>query len=315
MAARRLSLRDAHAGPLPLAGMFAAVTVWGLGNILIKQMSVDGLNVAFYRLWLGSALTVAILIAARHRPTMRELALSAPPGAIFGINMVLGFTAIRITTVADATLIGALQPALVLLVAGAWFGEKIGAREIGWTGVSIAGIAILIAGASSSPEWSPLGDGLALLGVFLFTGYFLASKRIRASVATVAYMAGVQISAAIVVTPVVLLHGLQVSAMTNADWLRITTIVFTSGVGAHMLVNWAHPYVKVSLSSVIVLLTPVVSSIAAWAVLDESLTGIQLVGGAVTLVAIVVITQGHRSGEEGALTSMAELPEPTIVGS
>ena len=314
MSARRLSLNDAHTGALPLVAMFAAVTTWGLGSILIKKMSVDGLTVSFYRLWLGSALTVAVLVVARHRPTMREFALSAPAGAIFGVNMVLGFTALKITTVADATLIGALQPALVLLVAGAWFGEKVGAREIGWTAVSIAGIGILIAGASSSPEWSPLGDGLALLSVFLFTGYFLASKRIRTSVATVAYMAGVQISAAIVVTPVVLVHGLQVSAMTNADWLRITTMVFTGGVGAHMLVNWAHPYVKVSVSSVIVLLSPVVASIAAWVVLDESLSGIQLVGGAITLVAIVAFTRTHRGGEEGTLIPMAELPEPTIAG-
>jgi drug/metabolite transporter (DMT)-like permease len=294
--------------------MIVAVTAWGLGGILVKQVSVDGLTVAFYRLWFGSALTVVLLVVARHRPTMREFALSAPAGAIFGVNMVLGFTAIKITTVANATLIGALQPALVLLVAGAWFGERVGSREIAWTGVSIIGIAILIAGASTSPDWSPLGDGLALLGVFLFTGYFLASKRIRESVATVAYMAGVHIAAALVVTPVVLVRGLHMSSLTNGDWARILTIVFTSGVGAHMLVNWAHPYVKVSISSVIVLLSPVVASLGAWVVLDESLSGIQLLGGALVLVAIVALTRTHRGSDDGALVRMPELPAPTIAG-
>jgi drug/metabolite transporter (DMT)-like permease len=294
--------------------MVIAVSAWGFGGVLVKQISVDGLTVAFYRLWLGSVLTVAVMVAARHRPTMREFALSAPAGAVFGVNMVLGFTAIKLTTVANATLIGALQPALVLLVAGTWFGERIGPREIGWTMVSIAGIGILIAGASASPEWSPLGDGLALLGVFLFTGYFLASKRIRASVATVAYMAGVHVSAAVVVTPIVLVRGLQVSALSAADWVRILIIVFTSGVGAHMLVNWAHPYVKVSVSSVIVLLTPVVASVSAWAILDESLSGVQLLGGAVVLVAIVALTRTHRRAEDGIVVQTPELPAPTIAG-
>lgn len=293
--------------------MLVAIVAWGIGGILVKQVSVDGLNVAFYRLWFGSVLTVAVLVAARHRPTMREFALSAPAGAVFGVNMVLGFTAIKITTVANATLIGALQPALVLLVAGPWFGERVGRWEIGWTAVSIAGVGILIAGASSSPEWSPLGDGLALLGVFLFTAYFLASKRIRESVATVAYMAGVHIAAAVVVTPVALVHGLEVSALSGGDWARILTVVFTSGVGAHMLVNWAHPYVKVSVSSVIVLLTPVVATTGAWVVLDESLTALQMLGNGVTLAAIVAVTRRYRSpGAE--VTEPAALPEATGAG-
>lgn len=293
--------------------MLVAIIVWGIGGILVKQVSVDGLTVAFYRLWFGSALTVVILVAARHRLTMREFALSVPAGAVFGVNMVLGFTAIKITTVANATLIGALQPALVLLVAGPLFGERVGRWEIGWTAVSIAGVGILIAGATTSPEWSPLGDGLALLGVFLFTGYFLASKRIRESVATVAYMAGVHIAAAVVVTPVVLVRGLPVSALSSGDWARIVTVVFTSGVGAHMLVNWAHPYVKVSISSVAVLLTPVVASMGAWVILDESLSALQLLGGAVTLSAIVAVTRRHRSPlAEGA--EPAVLPEPAGAG-
>src|SRR5574341_1472784 len=212
---RSLSSREASSGALPLVAMLIAVGAWGFGNILIKQTSVDGLNVAFYRLWFGTVLTFGILFAARHRLTMRELTLSAPAGAAFGVNMVCFFTALKITTVANATLIGALQPAIVLLIAGPWFGERVGRWEIGWTAVSILGVGILIAGASSSPEWRPLGDGLAVLAVVLFTGYFVASKRIRESVSTVAYMAGVHLAAAVVVTPVVLIHGLEVAVLTT----------------------------------------------------------------------------------------------------
>jgi len=306
---RASSIAGASSGPLPLLAMLLAVTVWGLGNILIKQVSVDGLNVAFYRLWFGTALTLAIVFAAKHRLTMRELVLSAPAGAVFGANMVLFFTALKITTVANATLIGALQPVLVLIVAGPWFGERVGRWEVGWTAASVLGVAILIAGASSHPQWSPLGDTLAVLGVVLFTGYFTASKRIRESVATVAYMAGVHIGASIVVTPVALIHGLDVGALSAADWTRIVIIVFTSGVGAHMLVNWAHPFVRVSVSSIIVLLTPVVSSIGAWLALGESLTPLQLLGGAITLGAILAVTRRHRAPSPVAETP--PVPEPT----
>lgn len=299
---------------VPLVAMFAAVIAWGFGGILAKEVGVDGLTVSFYRLWLGTGLTLLLLALARHQPTLREFALSAPAGAIFGLNMAIGFTAIKLTTVANATLIGALQPALTLLVAGPWFGERIGRWETGWTVVSIAGIAILIAGSSGSPEWSPLGDLLALVGVILFTGYFLASKRIRASVATVAYMAGVHLTAALVVTPVVLVRGPHFGALDAADWARLCTLTVGSGVGAHMLVNWAHPYVRVSISSVLVLLTPVVATLAAWALLGEALTALGILGAAVTLSAVLAVSRRHTAPTPSPTPQPEPLPSPSTAG-
>ena len=54
---RASSPSSASSGALPIAAMILAVVSWGLANILVKQMSIDGLNVAFYRLWFGTALT------------------------------------------------------------------------------------------------------------------------------------------------------------------------------------------------------------------------------------------------------------------
>lgn len=305
----------ARAGTLPLAAMFAAVIAWGFGGILAKEIGVDGLTVSFYRLWLGTALTFGLLVLARHRPTVREFAVSAPAGVIFGVNMALGFTAVKLTTVANATLIGALQPALTLVVAGPWFGERVGRREVGWTLASMAGIAVLIAGSSGSPHWSPVGDLLALAGVFLFTGYFLASKRIRAEVATVAYMTAVHLTAALVVTPVVLARGLDLGSLDGGDWARLCVLTVGSGVGAHMLVNWAHPYVKVSVSSVLVLLTPVVATLGAWVLLGESLTVLGLLGGGLTLAAVVAVSRRHAAPAPMVREGIEAVPEASVAGS
>jgi drug/metabolite transporter (DMT)-like permease len=293
--------------------MLVAVVAWGFGGILVKQVPVDGLTVSFYRLWLGTGVMAVLLAVARHRPTLREMALSAPAGAIFGVNMVLGFTAVKVTTVANATLIGALQPALVLVVAGPWFGERVGRWEVGWTAVSIAGVAVLIAGSSGSPEWSPAGDLAALLGVVLFTGYFLASKRIRVRVATVAYMAGVHIAAALVVTPVAVAHGLDAGSLDSGAWVRIWAVVLVSGVGSHMLVNWAHPHVRISISSVLVLLTPVVATIGAWIILGEELSAVAALGALVTLGAIVAVARRHAAPARAPGTDFE--PAPRLSGA
>lgn len=307
MTAVALPPRRFASSALPVLGMLVAVSSWGTSSVLAKQMALDGLTISFFRLWIGLALTGVILAASRYRPRTRDFKLAAPAGVAFGANMVLGLTSLKVTTVADATLINAMQPALVLLVAGSWFGERIGVGQVAWTVASIAGIAILIAGASSSPEWSLLGDALALAGTIIFTGYFLASKRILETVTNSAFVAGVHFGAVVVITPIALIHGIHPLDISGGDLSLVAGMACFSGVGAHMIVNWAHPYVRISVSSTLILLTPVVASLGAWVVLGESLNGIQLIGGTITLVAIAALTR--TSAHEEIEDALLEVPE------
>jgi len=292
-----LSIRRSVAMPayLPATAVAFAISSWGLGGVLVKALGVGGLTLAFYRLWLGAALMVGILAASGRRVTLASLRAAAPAGLIFGVNVAFAFTSIRHTTVANATLISALQPALVLLVAGPLFGERVTRRDVGWTGVAIAGIAVVIAGAEGSPEWSPFGDTLAFAALITFTAYFLVSKRVRETTGTIELMAVVQLFAAVVVTPIALLAPGGVDRPSAADWLIILSIVFGTGVGAHLVVNWAHRYVDVTVSSLLMLLVPVVASVSAWLFLGESLSPLQVAGSAITLVALLAVVRGVRA--------------------
>ncbi len=113
------------------------------------------------------------------------------------------------------------------------------------------------------------------------------------TVGAVEYVAAVQLAAALVVTPVALVSQQHLGVGSPIDWLWLMTIVCVSGIGGHLLINWAHPYVNVSVSSLMMLGVPVVGSVGAWAVLDESLAPLQVVGGLITLGALAVVV--HRS--------------------
>jgi drug/metabolite transporter (DMT)-like permease len=63
--------------------------------------------------------------ALRRRLTPDWLFASLVGGGLFALHQVMYFTSLKLTTVADVTLIGALQPPLVLLVAGRMFGEVV----------------------------------------------------------------------------------------------------------------------------------------------------------------------------------------------
>ena len=291
---------------LPLIAVTVAVSSWGLGNVLVKLISLDGIVLSLYRLWMAVLVMLIIMSVAHVTFTLRGFRRALPAGALFGVNVAMFFSALKLTSVADVTLIQALQPALVLVVAGRWFGERVTASRIAWTAVALAGVAIVVLGSANTPEWSPLGDGLAFGAVGTFTGYFLISKRVSAQISAIEYVAAVQLSAAIVVTPIALASGQDFGPGTPMDWVWLTLIVCITGVGGHLLVNWAHRYVNVSVSSLMMLGVPVIGAVAAWIVLDESLGPVQVAGGLLTLGALAAVV---RSG--GGLMDRAV--EPVVV--
>ncbi len=282
---------------LPVAAVAAAVTAWGCGNVLVKLDSFDGIVLALYRLWVAVALMFVLTSLAGIRPTLRDLREAVPGGVLFGVNIVMFFSALKLTSVADATLISALQPALVLMIAGPWFGERVGMREIAWTAVALGGVVLVVLGSAGTPEWSPGGDALAVGAVVTFTGYFIVSKRRRAGFGAIEYVAAVQLIAALVVTPIALVSGQHLGRGDVMDWVWLLTIVCASGIGGHVLVNWAHRYVDVTISSLMMLGVPVVGAVAAWIVLDESLAPLQVAGGLVTLAALFIVVRRPAADE------------------
>lgn len=108
---------------LAVPAVLLAVVAWGLGALMVLGMSVDGTTVALYRMWLG---TPVMFIAARvwgQPMTLSILKGCVVPGVFFGLSMMFGFQATRTTSIAAATLISHLTPALMVLGLGRLVGS------------------------------------------------------------------------------------------------------------------------------------------------------------------------------------------------
>jgi drug/metabolite transporter (DMT)-like permease len=281
-------------GVIAIVGPIVAFSVM---NVIPKIIRAPALTMAFYRLWMGVGIML-LASAALHRPlkwtTFRK---AAPAGALFGLNLALFFSAIKKTSVADVLIIAALQPALTMLVAGPLFGERITRHHVFWTGVSLAGVAIVVLGSSGTPAWSLAGDLLATGALFVWTTYWLLSKHVRQTVPAIEYMTAVTIGAAVFMTPVWLVSG-QARGMRWQDWMWI--LLFVGGAQAgHSLLAWSHEQVDVSISSLLVLIEPVISPIAALVILGESLPALSIAGGLIAITALgVVIRRATRAAKE-----------------
>ena len=65
-----------------------------------------------------------IAYATGRRVSWEVLRRTALAGVLFGINLVFVFSALQHASVAVIAVIQALQPGVVLLVAGRWLGER-----------------------------------------------------------------------------------------------------------------------------------------------------------------------------------------------
>lgn len=290
-----------------IVAVSVTTALWGSVGVLVKTTSITGLTFAMYRLWLGVLVHLAALLIMRRRLAWSTFKACAPGGALFALEISLSFTAVKLTTVANAAIIGALSPILILFAAGRMFGERPGRREGALAALSLTGVVIVALGASGSPAWSPVGDLLALVGTLSWTSYWLFSKRARANASALEYMTSVMIAGALTVTPVALLvGGFPPAAPTTKDWAVLALVVLVPGAMGHLLVAWSHRHVESWLSALITQCAPVVSAIAAWPVLGERLTPLVVLGGLVVLAAtgLVIVSTARRERARGATAEL-----------
>ncbi len=276
-----------------MAAVFVAVTVWGFGNALAKYIPLTGPTLAFHRLWLGTAMAFVLVGVTGRRVDLGAIRLALPGGVALGFNSMLFFSAVKFTSVTDATLITTLQPLLVLATVNRTFGERVGPRVVLPAMGAFGGAALVVLGPGAHGRHGGLGDLLAVGALLAWTAYFIASKRARVHLGTLEYQASVQLVAALTVTPLALgLH--QDLTGTPRSWLLVLLLATVPG-GGHFLVNYAHRHVRLSIASLFNLVTPIAAMVSAALMVHEPVTGPQVLGTVIVLAALAVVLS-ERSG-------------------
>ena len=171
--------------------------MWGFTGIIVTYSRTAPFVLTFYRLWISAALMLLALLLRRRTLSWQVVVRAAPAGVLLGVNLACYVFAFRLTTIADASVIGALQPALVLIGAALLFAEPVGLREVLLTAVAIAGVCGVVTDTAISIGSHGKGDLIAVIGTLAFAGYWLFAKKARGQIPNFEFMAGVWIAAAV----------------------------------------------------------------------------------------------------------------------
>ncbi len=283
--------------PRGLPAALLAMVGWAASGVIAKGLDELGpLAVVFWRMWLYTALVVVYLRLRGTPLRLSSIRASAAGGLSLGVDIMLFFVALRLTTVANATVIGSCQPLIMLLIAGRLFGEQPRRQHWALALVALAGVAVVLFGSSGLPAWSPVGDLVSVATVIAWTLYFVFSKLSRGRIDAAQYTGGSALVAALISTPFAIGSG-QVFELPSANaWLWLIILSIGPGFTSHMLMNWALREIPAWLGSTLTLAIPVTSTLLAWAFLGEEVVPLQFLGMGLVLGALgaLVVDQNRR---------------------
>ena len=278
-----------------LIGAGIAVCAWSTGTILVKAVEMGGLAIGAYRFWLFG-LCLVVWMRFRGTPfTWRAMKASVWGGLALGADIVLFFSAVKETSVVNATIIGSLQPIAVGIVAARFFGEKIRMKDALWSLVALAGVFIIVSASGANEARSLTGDLLAAGAMFSWSAYFIASKQSKGKMTSTEFTAGTSLWTALICTPLAFAFGQDMSIPSVKNWGLLVLMAVGSGIIGHSLMNWSLVRIPLWVGSTFTLLIPVFSAIMAWAFLDESIELIQGLAMVVVISALAMIVRAQAT--------------------
>ena len=295
MSPRGLGARVAARDDVHVIAALTAVTAWGVGPILNKTLTIDTPTIVFYRSLIGIPLMTFAAYRTGGKLTLALMRGTFVPGILFAFSFMTGFASIKMTSVANATLVTTLQPVLVLFAARRMFGERLRRNQLALSAVSMGGVLVVVLAAASTSGAHLSGDFMAVLNVCIWSAYFvLAKKRRVAGVHAGSFLAAAFIWGAIVIVPFGLIAGRDLGSVTGPDWLRLVGMAVGPGLIGHSLMTWSQSRLDVTIASIFGLLSPVLSTALAWAVLGESLTPMQILGACVVIASLALLVRNQR---------------------
>lgn len=278
---------------LPYLAVTVALLGWACGPLFVNSIDASAQAIVLWRTVIAVPIMVGVAYATGGRIDTKLLWAAVPAGICFGLSFITSYESFRKTSIAAATLIPSLQPALILVFAGLLFGERRTRREVGLALVAFAGIAAVVLAASAGTTTTE-GNLYAAGNLLVFTAFFLLSKHLRnRDVHAWSLLAAVFIVTLVVVAPWALFTGQDLGAIHGVDWVWVLGLVFLSGLMGHGLVTWSHRYLDVTITSTLTLANPVLATIGAWIVFDQTLNPAQGAGIVVTLVALGFLVRGQ----------------------
>jgi len=275
-----------------------------------EDAGVGALVLVTWRAGLGAALTAAFVVALAAAGGTRPLALRAIParerwllGATALVNALLNlsvFASFGRITIAVALLLFYLYPAGVAIASVVWFGERLDRLRWLALALSLIGLALVLVGGSGVGALDTLGLLLAFLGGAGQVAYVLLVRHGFGSVPAPQASSLTLAGAALIYLAIAALVGQAGSVLDPVASVATVWPVLVAGIIGAGIPTIAYMtgirMLGAPRAAILSTLEPVIAIALAAALLGERPAAVQVAGGALIIVAAVILQLERRGG-------------------
>ena len=276
--------------------MLIVIVFWGISYVSIKVAvaEIPPLTMALLRFVLASLLLWVIL--RKVEPETRLAKSDLPKmilGGIFGITIYFIFenTAVKYTTAVNASLIVSVVPVITIILDILFFHSKLTLMKLLGVILALAGSYLAVTGNGQVSLGSGhfLGNAL-MIGAMLSWAFFtLVNKSLQKKYSGLFLTTYETIFGTIGFIPLSLLEHNQWKWFSLTAFGNIIFLAVLCSFAGYLLYTYALKHLDVTLTTIYLNLIPVVGVISGYLILQERVLPVQLIGGLITLAAIVAI--------------------------
>lgn len=279
-----------------MTGLLLGATCIALSPIFVRLSEIGPTATAFWRVAFAvPALWLANLLgrqgATARYPAKWPLLIAA--GVAFAGDLGFWHTSIKLTSVANSTLLANLASIFVTLAAWLVFRQRPSRLFLAGLAAALAGVALLVQSSAQFSRTGLLGDALGVLTAIFYAAYILAVKGLRdRGEAALRLMLVSSMISAVLLLPAGLVSGEQMLPSSVRGWAILAGIALVSHAAGQGLIAYALAKLPAAFSSVSLLFQPVMAALFAWVLLAEPLVPLQVLGGIVVLAGIYLARRG-----------------------
>lgn len=208
-------------------------------------------------------------------------------GIFFALDLGFWHWSIVWTSVANSTLLANLATLWVTLAGWLLWKQKVTKLFLVGMVTALTGMFVLVGPHFSLGGTQLAGDALAAFTAVFYGSYMLAVKRARdVGASTAPLMAWSTTITAVALLPWAYLSPQPMLPASAWGWLPLIGLAAVSQVMGQGLIAYAFAHLPASLSSLSLLIQPVVATLLAWILFAEPVVAAQWIGGAVVLLGI-----------------------------
>ncbi|MDG2266926.1 MAG: DMT family transporter [Candidatus Marinimicrobia bacterium] len=277
--------------PLLIIGLIAIST----SPVIAKMLPlVPAAVIAFWRMAIASALLWVYSVFFSYKSVKSNNSILVYlAGASLAMHFIFWFGALKLTSIANTTVLGIVAPAFTLLIEKLVYGKKINAFSSIALIIVFIGCVIVQGSDLGSFSGEGLGNIMAIVSAVFLGIVFLIGSKARQEIGVLTYTKNLfSVSALVLLSCSLLLNNPIFNySINNYFWLCMLGVVPT--LIGHTIFSYSIKYVSPTIITSIPLGEPIIASILAFVLFKEGVSSFVFMGGLIIAVGLILLIKNN----------------------